>query len=328
MKPMRRRVAALGALLALLFLACLSGAAVAAADTSASGGKHASGVAFSDCPHCPEMVVVPGGDFTMTAKSGIDGRKDDDPENRKVTAPARPASVRTFAAAVYDVTRDEYAAFAAETGRSVLGGCLTWTGDQWTKSLNRDWRDPGFQQTGRDPVVCVSLDDAQAYVKWLNDRLSSGRPRGPARGGLYRLPTWEEAEYASRGGSTTPYYWGTRVSRDRANYGADPCLPCNGAAEGADRWVHTSPVGSFPPNPFGLYDVIGNVWQWTQDCAQITPEGVKWGTGDPLESCALQVSYGGSWLADPRYLKTGEYIMQRTTLGNTQTGFRLVRDGE
>jgi formylglycine-generating enzyme required for sulfatase activity len=293
-----------------------------------SGPSHTPGAKFKECAGCPAMIVLPGGTFTMKAKSAIDGRKDDDPEGLKISAPAHSVTVKVFAVGVYDVTRDEYAAFVAATDRPSRGGCLTWTGDQWQKSLDRDWRQPGFQQTGRDPAVCVSAADAEAYVRWINAKVFGRNPPPDTRAGPYRLWTWEEAEYAGGGGTTSPYYWGAGIGRDKANYGADDCLPCNPGAAGADRWLHTSPVGAFPPNPFGLYDMAGNVWQWTQDCLRMTPHGLEWGPAEASKRCDGRVTFGGSWLASPQYLKTEEYIPQTATIGTTQTGFRLARDLE
>src|SRR5262249_10510286 len=102
-----------------------------------------------------------------------------------------------------------------------------------------------------------------------------------------------------------------------ANYGVDECLPCKGATGGADRWLYTSPVGSFPANAFGLYDMSGNVWQWTQSCFSF-----------PVTPCEnwYQVIHGGSWLSGAMYLKPGEYVLKTATAGSVQTGFRLARN--
>jgi len=103
-------------------------------------------------------------------------------------------------------------------------------------------------------VVCATWDDTQAYVHWLSQR--TGRK--------YRLLAEAEWEYAARAGATTAYPWGSTASHEYANYGDDKC--CSPSASGRDQWLNTSPVGSFPPNAFGLYDMLGNVLQWVQDC--------------------------------------------------------------
>jgi formylglycine-generating enzyme required for sulfatase activity len=129
---------------------------------------------------------------------------------------------------------------------------------------------------------------------------------------LYRLPTWEELEYATRAGTTTLYYWGDEPRRDRANYGTDRCLPCAPRTEGEDRWLYTSPVGSFPPNPWGLFDMAGNVWQWAYRC--------------PLGRCRIEGLHGGSWLTNPEYLQTGEYSTANMEHRNYHIGFRVARN--
>ena len=139
------------------------------------------------------MIVVPAGNFVM----GTD-REGEGPAHRVTIA-------KPFALGVYDVTRDEYARFVHATGRAAAKGCnVVDTGARWITDPSKDWRHPGFQQTGRDPVVCVSWEDAQAYIAWLNDKV---RLTGSV-GAPYRLPSEGEWEYAARAGSTTSYYWG------------------------------------------------------------------------------------------------------------------------
>jgi formylglycine-generating enzyme required for sulfatase activity len=267
------------------------------------------------------MVVIPAGRFTMSRKPPADGRKDDDPEGVPKSAPAREVTIdRPFAAAVFDVTREEYDVFIRETRRSAAEGCYLWSGDQWIEDRSKDWRHPGFRQTGRDPVVCVSWEDAQAYVDWLNSKLPSRPSRANgSSGGPYRLLSWEEAEYAGGAGATTAYYWGNQASRDRANYGADHCFPCKGARQRGDRWIYTSPVGSFPPNTLGLYDMAGNVWQWTDGCFPYHDPPV------PAAECRYGARYGGSWLDNPEYLRIRAYAINDRSNRNTATGFRVAQ---
>jgi formylglycine-generating enzyme required for sulfatase activity len=205
------------------------------------------GQTFRDCADCPEMVVIPAGSFTM-------GSPDEEAGRFEVEGPLRPVSVGQFAAGKFDVTRGEWAAFVSATKRETRGGCF-WTGRSGSKpDAAGSWRDTGFPQDDNHPVVCVRWDDAQAYVRWLTQRT----------GHKYRLLTEAEWEYAARAGTTTPYPWGSTASHEFANYGADAC--CSPLALGRDKWEHTSPVGAFPPNAFGLYDMHGNVLQWVQDC--------------------------------------------------------------
>ena len=130
---------------------------------------------------------------------------------------------------------------------AVSGPLLTTNFDPKTS-----WRKLGFAQNDDHPVVCVTWQDAQDYVHWLGQRT----------GHKYRLLSEAEWEYAARGGTTTAYPWGSSATHEYANYGAAEC--CSGVASGRDRWLQTSPVGSFPPNAFGLHDMHGNVLQWVQ----------------------------------------------------------------
>jgi formylglycine-generating enzyme required for sulfatase activity len=262
------------------------------------------------------MMVIPPGQFTMTQKTAADGRHEDDPEGIPKSAPAREVTIdAAFGLAKYDVTVDEYRAFALATGRSG-DGCYIWRSDAWVDDKTKSWRDPGFRQSGRDPVVCVNWGDAESYIAWLNRRLHSHD---------YRLPYWEEAEYAARAGATTDYYWGAAARRDRANYGADRCFPCQPERQGGDRWLYTSPVGSFPPNLFGLYDVSGNVWQWLGDCLRREPSGMRWGPPAPEERCNFAPTRGGSWLVNPEYLRIGAFASAARVNRNQATGFRVAR---
>jgi formylglycine-generating enzyme len=269
------------------------------------------GSIFRECAECPEMVVIPTGRFTMRAKTNTDGGHADTPVVSKFATAHEVRVDRAFAAALYDITRDEFAEFARHSGYAGDTGCYLWKKNIFVEDLRRNWRDPGFPQSGRDPVVCVSWADAQAYVAWLNARLPHPQNDGP-----YRLPTWEEAEYLARGGLETAYYWGPQPSRGHANYGAANCLPCRPQASGGDRWLHTSPVGSFPPNPFGLFDVAGDVWQWTSECWPIVAA--------PF-TCRWKIIHGGSWLDNPEYLQSAQFTSLDVGNHSTTTGFRVVR---
>jgi formylglycine-generating enzyme required for sulfatase activity len=253
------------------------------------------------------MVVIPPGKFTMGAKSTVDGQ--DYSPNPSGNAPAKVVDFDTaFAAGRYDVSRDEYAAFIHDAGRRSEDGCYVWNGEYWIEDPDKSWRNPSFKQSGRDPVVCVSWEDAQAYVRWLNAKLNSTS---------YRLLTWEESEYVAAAGTSTRYYWGDEPRRDAANYGKDKCNPCKPWTSGADRWPNTSPGGSFPPNSFGLYDTAGNVWQWTSTCWPDFPTADQW--------CRFGAVRGGSWLTHPDYLRTAEYWANDRLNHNSTVGFRVAR---
>jgi len=189
------------------------------------------------------MVVLPAGTFLMGSPTTEPGRFDDEGPQQRVT-------VRRVAVAKYLVTRGQWAAFTAETHRPVARAACA-----YAMTEHPTWQNPGFPQADDHPVVCITWGDAHDYADWLSRRT----------GNRYRLLTEEEWEYAARAGTTTAYPWGESASHESANYGRDSC--CGPATTGRDRWQFTSPVGSFPPNAFGLYDMQGNVTEWVETCA-------------------------------------------------------------
>src|SRR5438046_10092403 len=159
----------------------------------------APGTSFRDCSNgCPEMVVVPQGRFTMGAPAGEEARENWPIERRGRSVPQHLVTIRhKLAIAKFEVTRDEYAQFVAETNRPDADSCDTLDASGDFIATNGNWHSPGFPQTGRDHVACVSWDDTQAYVAWLSAKT----------GYVYRLPTDAEWEYAARAGTTTERYF-------------------------------------------------------------------------------------------------------------------------
>ncbi len=253
--------------------------------------KSTPGQTFHDCSNCPEMVVVPGGHFTMGAPANEVGRDE-------IEGPLRTVNVGQFAVGKFDVTRGQWAAFASSTHRDTVGGCA-WAGpldEKLDPSLS--WRKLSFTQDDSHPVVCITWQDAQDYVHWLSQQTSQ----------KYRLLSEAEWEYAARAGTTTPYPWGQTASHENANYGTEDC--CSGLASGRDQWVQTSPVGSFSPNKFGLHDMHGNVLQWVQDCFSPTYAGL------PTDGSAYQESV---------QLKTAPFPSAKET---NSCSYRVVRGGD
>ena len=296
-----------------------------------AGSSRSPGSVFRDCPDCPEMVVIPAGNFTMgsaaaeTTRVGVP-----DPVSTRERPQHAVSITRSFALGKYHVTRGEFAAFVGETGYDPTG-CYTFDGSNWNQEPSKNSRSPGFTQTDRDPVVCVSDVDAQHYISWLNGKVR-GRVSVSAGGdGPYRLPSEAEWEYAARAGTTTARFWGDDE--------AQQCVYANGAdltAKGtftgwtmagcSDGYVYTSPVGSFRPNPFGLYDMLGNAWEWTADCWNDTyggapNDGSVWTTGD----CVKLVARGGSWSSDPRLLRSADRFRGVAESRYLDAGFRLAR---
>jgi formylglycine-generating enzyme required for sulfatase activity len=276
-------------LLVVSLLALLAGAATGIGAREAR--HHPAGTAFRDCRDCPAMVALPPGRFRMGALSAEPGRDPADPPRRLVTI-GRP-----FAIGRYDVTRADYGRFVDTTGYAPA-------------NPRCDWRRPvakgvALNQRPDEPVVCVNWSDARAYLRWLS--MATGKP--------YRLPTAAEWEYAARAGSKTVRPWGEGIGRDRANYGAEIC--CGPAAVGKDRWLYTSPVGAFPPNAFGLYDMIGDVWQWTDTCGS----GGQSGASDDRLRCVR----GGGWFDPPSMLRSTAEAADDRELRVADIGFRVAR---
>ncbi len=241
-----------------------------------------------------EMVVIPAGSFRMGCVSGV-GCDDDELPVHEVTI-SRP-----FAVSKHEVTFAQWDACAA------AGGCLDHGG------VNRRQRRRGYRPDdegwgrGNRPVMNVSWEDAQSYVRWLSSET----------GASYRLPSESEWEYAARAGSSTAYSWGNEFGSGRAN-----CDGCG--SQWDDR--ETAPVGSFRANAFGLHDMHGNVYEWVEDCVSKTyagapSNGSAWQSGD----CSLRVVRGGSWYLFPTYLRSASRDWDTSVSRRLFTGFRVAR---
>jgi formylglycine-generating enzyme required for sulfatase activity len=283
------------------------------------------GQIFRDCPDCPPMVVVPAGSFLMGAPADELGRDD-------IEGPQHRVTIAQFAAGKYDVTRAEWKIFVKATNRKSVGGCA-WTPSNQDLNPDASWERLGFTQDDTHPVVCVSWADAQDYVQWLAAKT----------GKKYRLLSEAEWEYAARAGSTKAYPWGGTATHEHANYGQEDC--CSPLAKDHDKWEETSPVGSFPPNKFGLYDMHGNVLQWVQDCfsasyAKAPADGTPYERSLKLQtsgnladmtgtnSCAYRIVRGGDWGDPPAMIRSAfrNYApAPGTTLENYRSGGLGIR---
>ncbi len=273
------------------------------------------GETFRECADCPEMVVVPSGSFTMGSPDGEEGHGNSESPQHVVTI-SQP-----FAVGKFHVTVDEFSAFVREMGHAASIACVK------SPSLASvgSWRDPGFVQEGSHPVVCISWNDAQAYVAWMAKK--TGRP--------YRLLTEAEFEYAARAktspGSYPRFWFGDESDQCQHGNGADQQTR---SVPGTSRWTfascsdghaYTSPVGSYRPNAFGLYDMAGNAGQWMEDCwhnnyAGAPSDGSAWTT-----TCngSAHVLRGGSWLGHPLDLRAAQ--RDRVSFPFNDLGFRLAR---
>ena len=282
---------------------------------SASAASTPGGV-FRDCPECPEMVVIPAGNFTMgssASERSWAASHGASPESVSDESPQHNVSLRSFALGKYDVTRAEYAAFVRETGYSAGDGCFESSMPKATKRTDASWQNPGFKQTDRDPVTCVSWQDARAYVSWLNGKLR-GRISNPGDG-PYRLPSEAEWEYATRAGTTTRFWWGDDDSK-AAEYA---WYKENSAGQ-------THRAGSKPANAFGLYDMVGNVWQWTEDCyAESYNHAPMDGIASEAGKDCLRVDRGSSWLYPAWLLRSATRERNPADFRDVIMGFRVAR---
>jgi formylglycine-generating enzyme required for sulfatase activity len=244
-----------------------------------------------DAPWCPEMVVIPAGEFLMGSQPSEEGRYDDEGPQHRVTIGRR------FALGRYAVTFGEYDHFCEVTDRE--------------KPADEGWG------RGRQPVINVSWRDARAYVEWL-----SGDTRQP-----YRLPSEAEWEYACRAGTPTPFSFGETVTSSQVNY--DGNYTYAGGAKGFYRKKKV-PVGSLPANPWGLHEMHGNVWEWVEDVwhdsySGAPVDGTAWTEGEGLNSSRNRVYRGGSRNNHPRNCRSAyrSRVVPGGRYGNQ--GFRVAR---
>lgn len=266
--------------------------------TSEAEQQPTPGTVFRDCDICPEMVVIPAGDYGFGSPPNEFGS----PYNEGYILNVRFA--RPFALGKTEVTHDEWEVCVSD------GEC-------------EPAEDDGLRR-GRHPVVNISWHDAVAFTQWLSAKT----------GKAYRLPSEQEWEYAAQAGTKRARFFGIPreqtclhgnvydITADKAHGFGWAYLPCS------DGFPDTAPVGTFKPNAFGVYDMLGNVWEWVHDClnpnwrfSRAAPDGSAFVDGD----CDQRAYRGGSWLANqPYYLRTGERYKFSGARYN-DLGFRVAR---
>ena len=217
------------------------------------------------------------------------GSPEAEPGRQLTEAPQHNVTIgKPFAVSKFQVTFAEWDTCGAH------GDCILHVDD-------RGWG------RGRQPVINVSWVDAQRYVAWLSK----------TTGKIYRLLTEAEYEYAARAGTQTVFPWGDAVGKNNAN-----CAGCG------SRWdvSQTAPVGSFAPNQFGLYDMVGNVWEWVEDCvnedySHAPVDGSAWMTGD----CGHHRLRGGSWASFVDEIRSANRARSATSDRISIIGFRIAR---
>jgi formylglycine-generating enzyme required for sulfatase activity len=265
-----------------------------------------SGQSFRDrladgqpCRACPEMVVIPAGDVMMGSPEDERGRSDEE-------GPQHPVKIASpLAIGKFSITRGEFAAFVRETDYKTPEGCTIPSGSDWKFQPDLSWRNPGFDQDDRHPVVCVNWHAAKAFAAWLSKKV----------GKTYRLLTEAEREYATRANTATRY-----------SFGDDEVALSEYAWFRANSGGATHPVGEKKPNAFGLFDMHGNVWEWCEDTWHskyrgAPHDGSAWQTGDT----PYRVLRGGSWRRMPPGLRSAFRNNSAPDGRYNDLGFRLAR---
>lgn len=263
-------------------------------------------LALLGCLTCSSALAAPDGHVAVAGGCFLMGNGFSD--GYFLENPVHEICLDEFTIARFDVTLGEFREFVAATGyrsEAELGdGCYIYDGNVWRKERAASWRSPGFSQEENHPVVCVSWNDAIAYAKWL-----SGRDKR-----RYRLPTEAEWEYAARGRGRVEKYAGSNDVDAVAWYSAN--------AGGS-----THPVGRKQANALGLYDMSGNVWQWTadwygagyyRDSPKLNPQGAVNGN--------KRIFRGGSWFYDARGVRASYRDFAVPSYRSSYLGFRLVSD--
>lgn len=244
-------------------------------------GLHCAGPAsaqevFTDCLDCPEMVMMEDG----------------------------------TAIGATLITRAQFATFAEEAGLPRTENCFVRFVKRWKKTEGKGWADPDFEQGDDHPAVCMNWLEATAYADWLSEKT----------GQFYRLPTYEESVAAAAAGAETAYWWGDEFGEvcnhaNVADVNFSAAFPKDerNIPTCDDGYTYTSPVKAFPPNSLGIYDPVGNVFQWTNTCLK----------GD----CSNAVFRGGSWVVPShKHLRLDGQWADRIILRNAAVGFRVFRD--
>lgn len=267
---------------------------------------------FQECPECPQMVGIPAGRFLMGSAPGETGRFDTE-------GPQHAVTVKAFALAKTDVSTEDFLAFLRDTNYQPAP-CNAMLHTEWHVTGRGLAYSPEYTEPRRWPAVCLNWQAANAYIAWLNTKARAAHPTIKNATGPYRLPSEAEWEYAARGGTTTARWWGAEIGANNAN--------CNGCGSEWDNKL-LSPVDAFKPNPFGLYGMLGNAWQWTQDCWHPSYLGAPadqhpWMTGG---DCNRHVLRGGSWDNLPQFIRAAA----RSPGGDgddysSLAGFRVARD--
>lgn len=284
-----------------------------AATDSASPPVRITGNQFKDCATCPDMIVVPRGEF-------IQGSPDSELGREANEGPQRSVRLDYFlAVGQFEVTRQQFGQFISDTNYP-LSGCTTYEEGSWKLRNDRDWQSPGFHQDETEPVTCVSWEDAQHYTDWLTKKAGKN----------YRLLSASEWEYIARAGTDTSRNWGNASElacqqTNIADQTTQETYPGWEIHDCKDDYVYTAPVEDLKPNEFGVYATLGNVFEWVEDCwndsYQGAPsDGSPWTEGD----CSSRSLRGGSWYSQPKYVRSAFRNRFNADVRASTIGFRVA----
>lgn len=284
--------------------------------------------ALKDGSAGPELVVLPAGSFTM-------GSAISEADRSAIEGPQHMVTLKAFALGRYEVTVAQFRQFAEVSGYrsdaeknvplgiTVAEGCFTPKGGTaFGFVAGTSWKQPGFAQSDDSPAVCLSFNDALAYVDWLSAQT----------GKHYRLPSEAEQEYAIRAGSQSRFPWGTDADQAcrHANVGDSSFktkFPTYPTASCDDGSVFTTAVGRYSANAFGLFDTIGNAFEWSGDCFHDKYEGAPSdGSSWSAEGCDSRVFRGAGWGVSPARFRAASRSMSPPSNRGSSSGVRVAQD--
>ncbi len=271
---------------------------------------------------CEQKVlsIAPGIDLTFVPILGGPvtlGDRDGQADER----PLVEVHVDSFYLQQAEVTRALFQAFVRSNPAFRSAECWVYQG-AWVKSETASWLDPGYRQESNHPVVCISWQDVQLFIKWINT----------TTGYKFRLPTEAEWEYAARAGSQDRYHWGSDPSglckyanaSDAQTLKRFPSFKSNKCDDG---YLETAPIKQYLPNLYGIYDIYGNVWEWVQDCWNDHYRDMpKTGKARLHGDCQRRVFRGGGWGDNPNFARSGLRNRGNHYRGKDDVGFRLAHD--
>ncbi len=287
----------------------------------------AIGDVIKDCVFCPSLIILGSDEFLLGERDANFAKFNESPVTRINFK-------NVFGIGEKEITIAEYDKFVQDTKYNAKNGCFILIDGKWVFKKENNWQNPGYPIDPNMPVTCVNYDDVLAYINWLNKKIQLDDVRK-----AFRLPSEAEWEYAARGGAQTIFYWG-KNDFDSCQYAnhldylakeeifKSRISRANLVNQCSDDFVYPAPVGSFKPNGYGIYDLLGNVAEWTSDCwhdsyLQVPRDGSPW-----TRFCSAPdyfVIRGGSWAAELSFLRLATRTRLKSNFRSSTNGFRIAR---